>query len=272
MGPQSTWYPAIGLVLGQWVGGGLFIMPGTGVLTWHPPLWSTGVVCKLGIIIYFTQSMFWVIFPKWMSFVFFSHRPFCLYELSVCYLLIFSFSDKQKQGKAIIDTVLFLLKNELNLHFFSVKSCLFHGHVCDSVLCSSRTCKAQVSGYTHYFLSGWLSALTFLQKGLQPRLCSILCALGLGLCLASMLHWLPKPWWSSKRPNTVLVVDAPPPTSVSCAAMGVCVGGAHLIARSGSNDNESAAQPGSDACIIVVVAKCSWLIIPPSFANRVAAH
>lgn len=34
-----------------------------------------------------------------------------------------------------------------------------------------------------------------------------------------------------------------------------------------------AAQPGSDECIIaVVVAKCSSLIIPPSFANEAAPH
>lgn len=77
---------------------------------------------------------------------------------------------------------------------------------------------------------------------------------GLGLCLASVLHWLPKPWWGSKRPNTVLVVDAPQPNSVSGAAMG---GGACPIARKRSNDKERAAQPGSDACVIVVVAKCS---------------
>lgn len=184
-------------------------MPGTGALTWHPPLWSTGAVCKLGVIIYFTQSMHWVIFLKWMPFVLFSHQPFCFHELSVRYF-IFSFTEKQKRSLTP------------NLTFL-VSSWLFHGHACecDSALSSSRTCEAQVSGYPHYFLSGWLSALTFLQKGLQPRLCSILRALGLGLCLASMLHWLPKPWWSSKRPNTVLVVDAPPPTSVSRVAMGV---------------------------------------------------
>lgn len=49
-------------------------------------------------------------------------------------------------------------------------------------------------------------------------------------------------------------------------------GGACPIARKRSNDKERAAQPGSDACVIVVVAKCSWLIIPPSFANGAAAH
>lgn len=163
-------------------------------------------------------------------------------------------------------------------YIFSVKSYLFHRHVCDSVLSSSRTCKAQVSGYPHYFLSGSLSALTFLQKGLQPRLCSVLCAPGLGVCLASMLHWLPKPWWGSKRPNTVLVVDAPPPTSVSCAAIAgggmgkEWVGGEFVWLPGAAQMTKSAAQPGSDACILVVVAKCSWLIIPPSFANRVAAH
>lgn len=37
-------------------------------------------------------------------------------------------------------------------------------------------------------------------------------------------------------------------------------------------DKERAAQPWSDMCIIVVVAKCSSLIIPPSFANGAAAH
>lgn len=36
---------------------------------------------------------------------------------------------------------------------------------------------------------------------------------------------------------------------------------------------ERAAQPRSDKCIIaVVVAKCSSLIIPPSFANEAAPH
>lgn len=48
-------------------------------------------------------------------------------------------------------------------------------------------------------------------------------------------------------------------------------GGACLIASSSSNDKERVSQPRSDACIIVVVAKCSWLIIPPSFANGAAA-
>lgn len=49
-------------------------------------------------------------------------------------------------------------------------------------------------------------------------------------------------------------------------------GGNWKIARSSSNDKERAAQPRSDVCIIVVVTKCSWLIIPPSFANRAAAN
>lgn len=40
-------------------------------------------------------------------------------------------------------------------------------------------------------------------------------------------------------------------------------GRACLIASGGLNDKERAAQPGSEACIIVVVAKCSGLIIPP---------
>lgn len=86
-----------------------------------------------------------------------------------------------------------------------------------------------------------------------------------------MLHWLPKPWWSSKRPNTVAY--AQPPTSVSGLAIGGGGGGGNWkIARSSSNDKERAAQPRSDVCIIVVVTKCSWLIIPPSFANRAAAN
>lgn len=90
-----------------------------------------------------------------------------------------------------------------------------------------------------------------------------------------MLYCLPKSCWGSKRPNTVVVVDAPPPTTVSGVATwgrwGWGVGGCQ-IARSCSNDKERTAQPGSDACIIVVVTKCSWLIIPPSFANGAAAH
>lgn len=54
--------------------------------------------------------------------------------------------------------------------------------------------------------------------------------------------------------------------------LGAGGGGNWKIARSSSNDKERAAQPRSDVCIIVVVTKCSWLIIPPSFANRAAAN
>lgn len=114
------------------------------------------------------------------------------------------------------------------------------------------------------------------QRGLQPRLRRAAAAPGLGLCLASMPHWLPKPWWGSERPNTVLVVDAPPPTSVSAEGGGGCGGGgggtlSHCQQQLQCDKGRRRRQPlspRSGACIIVVVAKCSWLIIPPSFANE----
>lgn len=95
--------------------------------------------------------------------VFFSHQPFCFYQLSACYLLVLSFAlVLSDRTDADINTVLSSLKTELNFDVFPVKPCPFHGHACDGVLSSSRTCKAQVSGYPHYFLSGSLSALTSL--------------------------------------------------------------------------------------------------------------
>ncbi len=167
---------------------------------------------------------------------------------------------------------------KLNWTFiFPLKPCLFRGHVCDGALSSFRTCKAQVSGHPHYFLSGSFSALTSLHT---REVSNPGCAL-YSVLLAQGSAWPPCSTGSlnpgeAPKGQTLYLLWMPhhPPVSLvlqwrgrGCGEGGVC-----LIASSSSNDKERAAQPGSDACIIVVVAKCSWLIIPPSFANGAAAH